>query len=289
MRTRPPLLLLTAVAALALAAPPALPADAPPANADLVRTARSGPWSAPSTREGARVPAAGARVQIREGHTVLYDVNSDQGIRALHIAGTVTFAPDRDTRLDVCLIKIQPGDDTSEEGFDCTAHLGAHPADGPRPTATTAKGVPIYLHDYFGPGRDAEVLSTKTREWREERDRYREEPLLTGDESRVTEVHDVPFPHLLDPLDDLPSATVITHVAAGAGRVVVRGTTSDNGTVKRVLVNGREARALAENFAEWEAVLPDTAAGELKLTAHAEDAAGNVEQLPHVVAVDLPR
>jgi hypothetical protein len=160
---------------------------------------------------------------------------------------------------------------------------------GPRPTPTTEKGVPIYLHDYFGAGRDAKVMSTKTHEWRDDREHYREEPLLTGDESRMTEVHDVPFPHLLDPVDDLPPATVITHVAAGAGRVVVRGTTSDNGPVKRVLVNGREARALADNFAEWETVLTDTPAGELKLTAHAEDAAGNVEQLPHTVVVNVPR
>jgi hypothetical protein len=160
---------------------------------------------------------------------------------------------------------------------------------GPRPTPTTEKGVPIYLHDYFGPARDAKVMSTKTREWRDERDSYREEPLLTGDESRVTEVHDMPFPQLLDPVDDLPPATVITHVSAAAGQVVVRGTTSDNGTVKQVLVNGREARALAANFAEWEAVLTDVPAGEFRLTAHAADAAGNVEQMPHVLAVSLPR
>jgi hypothetical protein len=61
----------------------------------------------------------------------------------------------------------------------------------------------------------------------------------------------------------------------------VRGGTSDNGAVKRVLVNGVEARALRANFAEWEAMLPQRGAGELKLTAHAEDAAGNVEKLAH--------
>jgi hypothetical protein len=157
---------------------------------------------------------------------------------------------------------------------------------GPRPTPTTAKGVPIYLHDYFGPGRHAEVVSTKTREWRDDQGRYREEPLLTADESRVAEVRDVEFPRLLDPVDDLPPATVITHVRTGdSGRVVVRGTTSDNGTVTKVLVNGKSARALAANFAEWEAVLNALPPGELKLTARAEDAAGNVEQVPHVVVL----
>ena len=66
---------------------------------------------------------------------------------------------------------------------------------------------------------------------------------------------------------------------AGGGRLVVRGTTSDNGAVRRVLVNGREARAVAPNFAEWEAVVD--AGG--SVSAHAEDAAGNVEPRPHVV------
>ena len=62
-------------------------------------------------------------MQVRDGHTVLYDVASDAVIRSIHVAGTLRFAPDRDTRLDVGLIKIQAGDDASEDGFDCDAHL----------------------------------------------------------------------------------------------------------------------------------------------------------------------
>src|SRR5579864_2649440 len=89
----------------------------------LLRSARSGPWSDGKTWEGGKVPPAAARVQIRQGHTVLYDVKSDQAIRSIHVAGTLTFAPDRDTRLDVGIIKIQPGEDASEDGFDCDAHV----------------------------------------------------------------------------------------------------------------------------------------------------------------------
>jgi hypothetical protein len=59
----------------------------------------------------------------------------------------------------------------------------------------------------------------------------------------------------------------------------VQGTTADNGTVKRVLVNGREAKATAPNFTQWEI----TVDGAVKLAAHAEDEAGNVEKNPHVV------
>ena len=84
---------------------------------------RDGNWSAPTTWEGGSVPRAGARVLIRAGHTVTYDLSSDQAIRVIHIAGTLRFATDRNTRLDVGLIRIQPGEDTSEDGFDCDTHF----------------------------------------------------------------------------------------------------------------------------------------------------------------------
>ena len=97
-------------------------------------------------------------------------------------------------------------------------------------------------------------------------------------------------------IDDLPPATVITHgqvlpspTGKGAGgegdKLVVRGVSSDNGTITKVLVNGREARPLTPNFAEWEVVLEGVRPGELKLTAHAEDQAGNVEQTKHVLTI----
>lgn len=97
----------------------------------------------------------------------------------------------------------------------------------------------------------------------------------------MAETRNVAFPNLLDPVDDPPPATFITHVRAADGKLIVRGTTSDNGTVKRVRVNGKEARALAANFAEWE-IRPDGARSSgFKLSAHAEDAAGNIETRQH--------
>ncbi|HLJ92685.1 MAG TPA: G8 domain-containing protein [Gemmataceae bacterium] len=96
---------------------------------------------------------------------------------------------------------------------------------------------------------------------------------------------DKEYPKPLDPVDDLPPVTVITHVSGEKGKLTVRGTASDNGIVKRILVNGREAHALAPNFAEWEIVLEDTGSGEVNLVAHAEDAAGNIEKMPHVLVL----
>jgi hypothetical protein len=155
---------------------------------------------------------------------------------------------------------------------------------GPRPKPTTDLGVPVFLHDWFGAGRHAKVVSTKANDFRADGKEYREESLLTGDESRVAEVHEVVFPKLLDPVDDLPPATVITSVtAAPGGKVIVRGVASDNGRIEKVVVNGREAKALSSNFTEWESVLESVPRGPLKITAHAEDAAGNVEKQAHVV------
>ncbi len=161
----------------------------------------------------------------------------------------------------------------------------ANTGGGAHITPETARGVPVYLHDYYGPGRHAKVATTNARDFGADGLAYRPEVPLTGHESRVAEVKDVPFPKLLDPVDDLPPATVITDVRRGeGGKVIVRGTTSDNGAVKAVVVNGKAARALRPDFGEWEAVL-EGVPKEGKIEACARDAAGNVEKRPHVVVI----
>src|SRR6516225_12342276 len=89
----------------------------------LIRSAKSGVWSDAKTWEGGKVPGASARVQIRAGHAVVYDVKSDDVLRFVHVAGTLSFATDRDTMLQAGLIKIQAGDEATEDGFDCDAHI----------------------------------------------------------------------------------------------------------------------------------------------------------------------
>jgi hypothetical protein len=161
---------------------------------------------------------------------------------------------------------------------------------GPRPQPKTDTGVPIFLHDWFGAGRDALIASTRSPEYRRERERYRSERELTGDESRVAEVSGVPFPQLLDPVDDLPPTSVVIHFKRDGENVIVRGTSADNGTIKRVVVSGVEAKTVAGNFAEWEAAVPMKTAeggGLPKLEAHAEDEAGNIEPRPHVAMIQL--
>jgi G8 domain len=156
---------------------------------------------------------------------------------------------------------------------------------GPRPTPKTQTGVPVYMHDWYGAGQDAKVVSTAAKDYGKDGLTYGSDAPLTGDESRVAKVSGVKFPELLHPVDDLPPATVITSIERHDGKVVAHGTTSDNGTVAKVTVNGKTAKALAPNFAEWEVVLTDVKEGELKVSAYAEDAAGNVEKRAHVMIV----
>ena len=174
-------------------------------------------------------------------------------------------------------VKTVNWSDTSKER--ALANLGG----GPRPKPKSAQGVTVYFHDWFGTGRTAMVVSMKSPEYKADESKFRKEAQLTGDESRVTEVKDIPFPTTPEIVDDLPPATVITRVIRNGGKVTVRGTCSDNGEVKRVTVNGKEAKATATNFTEWEIVLDAEGLG--KLEAKAEDAVGNVEKTPAVVAV----
>jgi hypothetical protein len=161
------------------------------------------------------------------------------------------------------------------------ANLGG----GPRPQPKTDKGVSVYFHDWFGAGRHAHVVSTRSPEYKKDPSAFRAEPQLTGDESRAAEVSGVSFPQVLDPVDDLPPATVITRVIRSGSTITVKGVTSDNGAVKRVVVNGKEARAVSANFAEWGLTLEGVPAGAFEVKAHAEDAAGNVEQTPMSVTI----
>jgi hypothetical protein len=149
----------------------------------------------------------------------------------------------------------------------------------------TWTGVPAYFHDYFGPGRTAKVLGVGSEEVKAVGDKFREATGLTTKLTRATEVKDVAFPKLLDPIDDLPPATVVTRVTRRGDKLLVRGTTADDGQVVKVIVNGEPAKATARNFAEWQIELPYAD----KVSAHAEDAAGNTEKMPHVIAAPSPK
>ena len=147
------------------------------------------------------------------------------------------------------------------------------------------QGVPYYLHDYFGPGRHAKIVSTKAKDLLSDGRQYRSLPPLTGDESVVAEVGNVAWPDLLDTIDDEPPATVILSVVVDDGRTIVRGVSHDNGEIAAVEVNGKPAQfvASASGVVDWQAALASDAG---TVVAFAKDRAGNVERLAHRVTVD---
>ncbi|MBI3877603.1 MAG: G8 domain-containing protein [Verrucomicrobia bacterium] len=139
-----------------------------------------------------------------------------------------------------------------------------------------------YFHDYFGHGEVTKVASVKFPDQVADA-----KPVagFTGPDVRAAEVKGVAFPALLDPIDDLPPATLITSKRASNGKLVVRGVSHDNGDIARVTVNGQTAKILSTSagIVDWEITLNPPADG--ALTALATDKAGNTEKMPHRLLV----
>jgi len=154
---------------------------------------------------------------------------------------------------------------------------------GPRLDPKTERSVPVYLHDWYGVGRHAEIVSTRAKDVKSKIGEYREDRPLTGDESRVREVSDVEFPELLAPIDDSPPASVILGTQRSGDRVLVEGVSFDNTSVARVAVSGVAAKLVekASGVVYWSAEIPTGAGKSIEVRAHATDAAGNTEQNSH--------
>ncbi|HIK94812.1 MAG TPA: hypothetical protein EYG03_22945, partial [Planctomycetes bacterium] len=97
-----------------------------------IRSKQNGAWSDKQTWESQRVPKQGDRVLISSGTTVGYDVKSKEVIRLVQVVGTLKFAVDRDTELNVGLLTIQHQSECSEHGFACEFEGSK---DGPKTSA----------------------------------------------------------------------------------------------------------------------------------------------------------
>ncbi len=144
-------------------------------------------------------------------------------------------------------------------------------------------GVPIFIHDYYGPGRDAKVVSTAARDLITDGNTYREEPPLTGDESKVTEVSGIEWPELLNPIDDIPPATIMTSIRRNGNKLDVYGISHDNTDIASIQVNDKDTEVVSKGsgVVEWRVSLTLPADG--RIVASASDAQGNREQTGHVV------
>lgn len=146
------------------------------------------------------------------------------------------------------------------------------------PDAKLQKGVAYYFHDFAGSaGKALRVVSSRIPEMSKDGD-YKPVAGLTGKQVVAREVDNVPFPKLLDPIDDLPPATVITHVGTVGGKRLVRGVSADNGDIAEVRVGGKAASIVSRHagVVDWQIELADGDA----ISAIAIDAAGNKELTP---------
>ena len=149
---------------------------------------------------------------------------------------------------------------------------------GPRLKPEFPHGVDVYVHDWFGVGKTALVASTRTQDYKSNEKDFKKVSFFTGDESQAKEVTtDVPFPNFPKLVDDLPPFSVITRIQKEGANILVEGVASDNGTVAKVLVNGKEATMLTLGFATWKISLDDLPSG-AEVEVKAIDGAGNEEK-----------
>jgi hypothetical protein len=112
---------------------------------------------------------------------------------------------------------------------------------------------------------------------------YRSIDGFTGKDVRAADLKSATFPTLLEPVDDLPPATMITSVQAVKGGLLIKGIAQDNGEVAAVTVNGRPAKILSMHagVADWEIMLNPLR--DQRLAAAALDQAGNAEKTGHFI------
>ena len=114
------------------------------------------------TWAGGKVPGPRRPVLIRPGHRVVYGASRTRPYRAVHVAGTLAFAPDKDTVLDVGLIKIQPGESTARKASTATptwrrprTASRSRPWRSARPTHPSASRRVIRLHYVEGMDKES--------------------------------------------------------------------------------------------------------------------------------------
>ena len=124
-----------------------------------------GAWSDAATWQPERQPKAGDKIQIRSGHAVVYDVKSSNLIPLLHIEGSLVFARNRDTELNVAVLKVGGGKEAHSGVADVHGHkmapisarLEVGTPESPIPAGISAR---IRLHYLDGLDKDEAPLLT---------------------------------------------------------------------------------------------------------------------------------
>ena len=83
----------------------------------------------------------------------------------------------------------------------------------------------------------------------------------------------------------MPPATIILSIRRQGDKLLVKGVSHDNGTIRTVTVNSQDAKldVIQPGLVDWTIFLP--LPGDGQVTAAATDEAGNREVMGHVVGV----
>src|SRR5205814_10656557 len=138
--------------------------------------------------------------------------------------------------------------------------------------------VAYYFYDYSGAGHITKVLSDRFPGAMNDGN-YQAFAGFTGPDVKAAELGGVIFPQLLEPVDDVPPATIITSIVRNGDGMRVRGVSEDNGEIESVIVNGKNARLheSAAGVVDWEIQIESARLIEAK----AKDGAGNAEVMSH--------
>ena len=148
------------------------------------------------------------------------------------------------------------------------------------------KGVPYYIHDYFGPGRHAKIVSTKAADLLKDGNEYRQE--LAVDRRRIGGRRSEGR-GLAPASQPRGRSAARDHHPVGSppgGQAAGQGRQPRQRRHPSVTVNGQDATIASQSagVADWRIELTPPAGG--KLSALAADDAGNAEKTPHEMVLE---
>ena len=135
------------------------------AESFTLQSTGDGLWSDAASWETGRCPKAGDKVLICAGHAIVYDVKSSEVLPLIHVEGSLVFSRDKDTELNVAVLKVGGGKEKHSGVEDVhghkmapiTARLEVGTPANPIPADVTAR---IRLHYIDGLDKEDAPLLT---------------------------------------------------------------------------------------------------------------------------------
>lgn len=152
----------------------------------------------------------------------------------------------------------------------------------------------VFVNDYYGAGQSAKTASTDSIP--NDGLVYVSDPTLADPYAVAARTTNYTGYKVPTPIDTLPPATTITSFGAmndgtsvtiSNNSLTVSGSSTDDGTISNVVVNGITATPLVSDYSRWKVTIPNLSAGSYTVVAQATDSIGNQELNPHTITLNL--